>query len=988
MKIRLLVILLVVLSTESIAQNSNRIRFHNEIELLANIVKADSLENAMSILESNQNIITDSLYKNLLEKGKEELKNNNNYKASLLFEIAAIVAKRRNKDPQDPLLAEVLYNLGVTYFAQGEINKSEDSYLKFIENANTSYKKKYLTLVYKDLARIQKERGNYEKAITYAQQCYDNAETEKDELGQAIGLLYLGNLNFDKGNLDEAKDQIEKSLQVFSKLQSEIYQGVALAYIARVYEWQGKYEEAAKSVFKSLKLLDKSPQEKGEALFAKAALLGDAGDYENMLAVLDTCLQIYNTLKNQNKIALTLYNIGYTYELKGDYTKAKEYLERGYNLAYKIGSMRIVFRAEMELGVVFHKLGKYEVALESFNKSLFKAEFIQNKHLIALVLLRIADLYNSMGQHDKSVEHAIRSVDLAQQLKHTRLYFKALTLLGQSYQKRKDINKAIESFNQSIKIAEELRYWGPYGEPLRQSIFGTIITPYYEMVNILVDQGKYEEALVYAEKAKARVLGDILGSGRINISNNMSVQEKREEDVLRKKLDLLNNKIHNLSLQSNPDEKQLETLYDQLRSARMEYETFRIKLYVAHPELKVKRGEVAPFTLKEAEKLISTSNTALLEYVSTKDRLILFVIARKPSQHNNSESSTELKAYSINIDQATLNKKVELFLKRIGEGSLDAETLGQDIYNTVLKPAEQQIQGCSILAIVPDGPLWMLPFKALVPSTNRYLVHDFAVYHPPSLGFLASIDNERTNNKSTISNTPISKEKKPLEDLLAIGNPKLDEVSLPNSTNEQSITQRGKYSSLPFSEEEVNTIGRGYSKVLRSKVFYGPQATKEVVKSLAPEVRLLHIATHGILDNERPLYSYILLANEKNDENGKLEAWEMMGLNLKADLVVLSACEMARGKIGYGEGIIGMSWSLFVAGSPTTVLSQWKVDSERTKDLMIEFHKNLASNMAQSSSKFLHVAKALQQAELKVLQNGSFKHPAFWAGFVVMGDGR
>jgi CHAT domain-containing protein len=111
-----------------------------------------------------------------------------------------------------------------------------------------------------------------------------------------------------------------------------------------------------------------------------------------------------------------------------------------------------------------------------------------------------------------------------------------------------------------------------------------------------------------------------------------------------------------------------------------------------------------------------------------------------------------------------------------------------------------------------------------------------------------------------------------------------------------------------------------------------------------------------------------------------------MDLDLKADLVVLSACETARGRIGAGEGVIGLTWAFFVSGTPTTVVSQWRVESASTTDLMLSFHRNLKSTSG-SARYAMSKAEALRQAELKLLRTRGYEHPFFWAGFVVMGDG-
>ena len=192
---------------------------------------------------------------------------------------------------------------------------------------------------------------------------------------------------------------------------------------------------------------------------------------------------------------------------------------------------------------------------------------------------------------------------------------------------------------------------------------------------------------------------------------------------------------------------------------------------------------------------------------------------------------------------------------------------------------------------------------------------------------------------------------------------------------------------LPESEREVQTLARLYG-LDHSNIFIGADATEDKAKAEMGSFSILHFAAHGILDATNPLYSHIVLSQASPSgaagprDDGLLEAREIMNLRLKADLAVLSACQTARGRISSGEGVIGMSWAFFAAGCPTTVVSQWSVESQSTTELMIEFHRNLLS--ADKVSK----AQALRQASLKLLKTERYRHPFYWAGFIVMGDGR
>jgi CHAT domain-containing protein len=161
-------------------------------------------------------------------------------------------------------------------------------------------------------------------------------------------------------------------------------------------------------------------------------------------------------------------------------------------------------------------------------------------------------------------------------------------------------------------------------------------------------------------------------------------------------------------------------------------------------------------------------------------------------------------------------------------------------------------------------------------------------------------------------------------------------------------------------------------------------AREDRAKAEAGNFKVLHFATHGVLNNAAPMYSHLVLSQGDTNEDGLLEAWELMQLNLKADLAVLSACETARGRFGAGEGMIGLTWALFVAGVPSTVVSQWKVESAGTRELMLNFHRQLRAPVETRVSK----AEALRQAALKLMKKPETSHPFYWAGFVLVGDGR
>jgi CHAT domain-containing protein len=215
-------------------------------------------------------------------------------------------------------------------------------------------------------------------------------------------------------------------------------------------------------------------------------------------------------------------------------------------------------------------------------------------------------------------------------------------------------------------------------------------------------------------------------------------------------------------------------------------------------------------------------------------------------------------------------------------------------------------------------------------------------------------------------------------ELVAFGNPV---VGADTKKRVGRVFMGEKLEPLPEAERLVTELGRMYGPG-RSEVFVGAAAREVVAKKEAPKFRIVQFATHGILNDAAPMYSHLVLARDEKEpnEDGLLEAWELKDLDLNADMVILSACDTARGRISAGEGVVGMTWAAFIAGAPTTVATGWKVESASTTELMLAFHRQLLGGKVAKS-------EALRRAQLKLLRSPTYKHPSYWAAFVLVGDG-
>jgi len=183
-------------------------------------------------------------------------------------------------------------------------------------------------------------------------------------------------------------------------------------------------------------------------------------------------------------------------------------------------------------------------------------------------------------------------------------------------------------------------------------------------------------------------------------------------------------------------------------------------------------------------------------------------------------------------------------------------------------------------------------------------------------------------------------------------------------------------SELPATEGEVGAIARLFGP--KAKAFIRKEALESRAKELLGRARIVHFATHGMLDARSPMYSSLLLTRDDH-EDGLLQARELSEMDLHADLVVLSACETELGQKIPGEGVVGLAWALFVGGARSTLASQWQVPDESTRTLMIQFYRRLrrpGTNRAQ----------AMRQAQLALRQDKRYGHPYHWAPFALSGQ--
>ncbi len=949
---------LVIPATAQTPKTPRTPAFSGVADLAEALSGAATEEEQEGLLERERSLVNGSLVE-ALRKLAIPLINKGDYgRAASLTRIAVRVAERIG----DPVgLADALCDLGAVYIRQNRMDDAQE------------YLRKSLTIFEETGHRKEQARALYNLGLAQNRpelslEYYDRSMTISREVGDRNLIPSILN---SQGLAHTRLGHFELGLELYQKsraLSEELgdRRGLEIAYnnIATHFITQGRYAEALEYLHRSLKINEESGSDgdrrsQAYRLQNIGLIYRRQGRYDQALAYSRRSLKILEEIDDNFGIANLQNNIGVILKSQGDYAEALEWFERSLQ-RYRKGQTRGgIARSLNNIGDAFRLQRRFDRAEESLRESLrLRLEF-PDRSGVSLTLNNLGRLYRDQARYAEMLEVSRRAADLAEELNMPEELWKAQESTGLALRELGDPVEARRHYLEAIATIESLRHEVAGGGQQRQTFLENRLSPWLGMVSLLISRKEYAEALTFAEQSKARVLLDALQEGRITLRESLSPRERQTEEEHRFRLVSLNSQLSGELRREKPDTMRVAGLKAGVDKARLEYEALVTSLYAAHPELRANLGKAPIIRAEELATLLPNASSALIEYVVAEDSAYLFVITKAAGKE-----MPEVGVHPLSIKREQLAGRVEVFRRQMSMRDLGFRASAAELYRLLLGPAEAQLRGKTSLIIAPDDKLWDLPFQALVTGAGRYLIEDAAISYTPSLTALREMSGRRkprTTNAVT---------------LLAMGNPMLGEETINRAKFAMRDERPGQ---LPEAEQEVLALGRLYGRS-RSRIYTGAEAREDRVKKEAGQAAILHFATHGVLSNASPMYSHLALARGGDKEDGLLEAWELMQLDFRAELAVLSACETGRGHLGAGEGLIGLTWAMFIAGVPATVVSQWKVESASTRDLMLAFHRRL---LASKTTR----AEALRQAALMLMKKPETGHPFYWAGFVLVGDG-
>ena len=540
------------------------------------------------------------------------------------------------------------------------------------------------------------------------------------------------------------------------------------------------------------------------------------------------------------------------------------------------------------------------------------------------------------------------------------------------------------------------------------------------------------ESFKIAEQGRARSLLDLLSETGASITEGVPAELlKRKQENLERQQEIAQ-QLTGVSLTGEAPTQSVEKLEEELEQLATEYDSLENQIRTASPRYAALTA-TQPLTLAEVQQQVLDDKTALLEYSLGKDQSYLWAITQNSASlyklppRNVLESQVAELRDQI-VPQSLRRSIVSLSGQEAQRGLAGDRGLGvsttqtggapsafataaHTLYKTVVEPAASVI-GDKRLLIVADGALSYVPFEALVTAPGGtdfaalpYLIKSHEMVYAPSASVIAALRQQKTASGATpgrgvlLVADPVFDTKDPRARAntqagassdaeaernltLSLGSAVTDVSGKPSGS---SASEGLKLVRLNGTRDEAQQIAQlARTAGMQADVWLDFDANETNIKTRdIGQYRVLHVATHGLLNTERPQFTGVALSLVGNrGDDGFLRTDEIFNLRLGAPIVMLSACETGLGKEKRGEGVIGLTRAFMYAGAPTVGVSLWSVSDKSTADLMTDFYKRLLAKPGTSP------ATALRDAQQAMISVKRYSAPFYWAPFVLIGDWR
>lgn len=828
--------------------------------------------------------------------------------------------------------------------------------------------------------------GGYQKAIEHGKRAVElYSQLRLSEHSNLVGVLQkLGEIYTTLGDLEKAKEYTERSLSLALEKIPYSLTAQAILYnkLADIYRMLGNHERALEYSLKGISLAEKSygadhPQT-GLLYELAAGVYVDRKEFRKAIEYYHKALAIRKKVTKResfNDIVSLHLALSNVYQKMGMTDSSYAHLL----LAEKAESQPTVSIAPLK-AMVKERFGEYYQSRQRY------AEALQ-AYRAAMAILNGVD-GSASGEMVKEARSTPYKKEAYRLAAHLAEVYEA------QYRERKhvsDLSQALQWYITSIDLVDDVRR--QYSADASKFILAEQNRTLYthacraalQLYQLTKESAYQEQALLIADRSKANALLEQL----------FDQEAKRfagiPDSLLQQENELLASIVaQETQLQKTADQSEayrtVQAKFFDAKTRHQQFVEYLEKQYPRYYELKYAKYRL---TVSDIRRRLGKDDV-LIEYMGDSSSLFAFAL-----------SNDNIAAVVI-PRPANVSMVAEQFVSSLKKVEPETYyTTGKQLYTALVKPFEKILSGKRRLIVAPDGVLHYVPFEAL-PAKNYqadvtdftavpYLIRYYDVTYSYSAAFTVRLneDSQRASlypsslgsNQvlSFVGFAPVFRDSIKNGNFLA-NRSYVEESGL---SELRSITMDGKtFNELKFSEDEVLSISRSFqSHTLPAKNFLYTSATETNFKLFSSKYDVVHVATHGFMNEKNPKLSAILFSQPREQtetDDGILYLNETYALDLKAKLVVLSSCESGVGAVIQGEGMMALTRGLFYAGAKNIIFSLWKVPDRQTYLLMDEFYKQMLSGKSYASS--------LREAKLTLIAAKESAFPSKWSGFVLMGE--
>ncbi len=827
--------------------------------------------------------------------------------------------------------AEIYENLADAFQAEGK----SDSVLYYLEKSLAIVKEQpkpdqhFVARIYNSMSIACRNLGDFEHSLLYSDKCLaihaqipgDPNALAKIHNSRGITLARKQQYRSALVHFKQAETNIHRSINADKHLLSNIYNNIGLIHV-NLDDFQNGIDYLNK------------------VLLIKTQMFGP--DHPALCKIYNNLGHLFLTLKKWDK-AITYFS------------KAVGVLEKN-DLSNK--DLGLSFA---NLGESYREINLHELSLECYQKALrvfmpsFSYNSIFDNPAVADVKIDFTFI-EILSDKAKSIEAYYKKTKNIEHLKCAlNTYELALEYMDKS-------RKTFHSKNSGINKGQTAHKYAAAASKICRQLF------------TLTGHSVYQEKIFsIVEKTKVGVLLDELNETMAKKYSGIPDSLLEKESRLKRHLAELDTKIQKSKHSGDSDIQDLKSRYFNERVKYTQLLTFFEKKYPDYHQLK---HNTRPISIREARDRIGP-RSAIIEYFCSDSTLYIVFL----------DQST-LDVVTVPMPEFELVTDLHSSIMNT-DFSVFTETSNR-LYSSLISPIKSKLAGKDLI-IIPDGFLYYIPFEVLLSgkpeptphadySNLDYLIKNHKINYFYSVTWYVHHFEKRfhpaTRHVDFVGMAPVVFRDSTLKNLV-----NLESILTTFHRHDQYLDQKrsaaSHHQSLPATEYEVKQIAdifRRYNKT--TSVYLYSQASKDRVFSLGMNT-YIHLATHGFYNIKNSKLSGILLSPGKNASDDVLRLGEIYGMELSADLVVLSACETAIGKLAPGEGLLGFVRALHYAGAQNVITSMWKIVDTTSANFMIAFYSHLLSGR--------EISTALRTTKLEFLNDPMYSDPYFWAPFVLVG---